>query len=96
MERFDECVGRPSRFKRWWYGYSSDFGRWFGRGFEWRLRSENEKQTIEAQFLAGGLRDEQMPDVHGIKRTAKQANTFHGVELIMKRKQAASRKGTSR
>ena len=45
-----------------------------GRGaarLEWGLGGGNEEEPIQAQFLAGGLRHEQVPEMDRIKRTAE-------------------------
>jgi len=40
-------------------------------GLERRLRRRNEEEAVEFEFLASGLRDEQMPDVRRVERTSE-------------------------
>jgi len=53
-----------------------------GRGvafrLERRLRRRNEKQPVQAQFLDGRLRDEQMAKVNRVKRAAQESE-FHTI-----------------
>ena len=46
-------------------------GSRFAVGLERRLRCGNEKQPLQPQFLARRLRDQQMPEMHRVKGTAK-------------------------